>query len=148
MAADMSYLIFFLLLQIRHHLLTGYAHHVNAEIPCDGTLFHLFGLAKYAYDANPSILKSRIKGGSEHICKTVYDSVFGSILLKEWKSCMSFKCIMRWKEIIDNSELLLGTQLIVTLNSTNGEKQDTTKDACLQIYHRTWQLKDQTIFRH
>lgn len=65
-----------------HCLLTGYAHHVNVEIPCDGTLFHLFRLAKYAYDANPSILKCKIKGGSEHICKTEYDSVFGSIFVK------------------------------------------------------------------
>lgn len=69
-------------------------------------------------------------------------------LLKEWKSCMPFKYIMRRNEIIANSESLLETQLIVTPNSTNGEKQDTTKDACLQIYHRTWQLKDQTIIRH
>lgn len=65
-----------------HCLLTGYAHHVNVEIPCDGTLFHLFRLAKYAYDANPSILKCKIKRGSEHICKTEYDSVFGSIFVK------------------------------------------------------------------
>lgn len=61
---------------------------------------------------------------------------------------MPFKYIMRWDEIVANSESLLGTQLIVTLNPTDGEKQDMTRDACLQIYHRTWQLKDQTIIRH
>lgn len=84
MAADMSYLIFLLLLQMGHHLLTGYAHHsqcVSAEILCNGTLFHFFRLARYAYDANPSILKCKIKGGSETFAKQ-YDSVSGSIFVK------------------------------------------------------------------
>lgn len=61
---------------MRHHLLTGSAHHVSAEIPCDGALLHLFRLAKYAHDANPRILKCKTEGGSEHICKSVSDSIF------------------------------------------------------------------------
>lgn len=90
--------IFFLLLQIGHHLLTGHAHRVNVEIPCDGTLFHLFRLAKYAYDANPSILKCKIKGGSEYICKTVYVSVFGSIFVKEVEELHAFQIYYEMKQ--------------------------------------------------
>lgn len=103
-------------------------------------MFHLFRLAKYAYDANPCILKWRIKEGSKHICKTVYDSVFGSIFVKGVEELHALQIYYETKRNY--------SQLIVTPNSTNGEKQDTAKDACLQIYHRTWQLKDQTIIRH
>lgn len=76
---------------MRYHLLRGSAHHVNAGIPRDGALLHLFRLAKYAHDANPSILKCEIKGGSEHICKSVPDSIFGSIFVKGVEELHAFQ---------------------------------------------------------
>lgn len=138
----------FLLLQIRHHLLTGYAHCINVEIPCHGTLFHLFSLAKYVYDAKLTILKYKIKSSSEHFCKTVYGSVFGSLFVNGREELHALRNTITWNEITAKAESLLGTQLIATLNSTNGEKQDMMKDSCLQIYHKTAQLQDQNITRH
>lgn len=89
--------IIFLLLQTGHHLLIDDAHHANVEIPHDGTLFHLFKSAKYVYDAHLSIVKFKMKGGSDHICKTVYDSIFGSIFVKGVEELHALQNIL-WDE--------------------------------------------------
>lgn len=80
-------------------------------------IVHLFRLAEGAYDANPSILKCKIKEALLPVAKQYLTVSLEVVLLKERKSCLPFKYLMRWNEIIAKSESLLGTQLILTLNS-------------------------------
>lgn len=147
MAVDISYLTPFLSFTNWTPSLRRLCSSYQCRNPMWCCIVHLFRLAKDAYDANPSILKCKIKGGSAHSCKTVLTVSLEVVLLKEWKSCMPFKYLERWNEIIASSESLLGTQLILTLNSILKWWKAGHDEGCLLTDSpQTWKI--QTMIRH
>lgn len=105
-------------------------------------IVHLFRLAKDAYDANPSILKCKIKGGSAHSCKTVFDRVFGSGFVKGVEELHALQIFYEMKWNYSQVWVTSRTQLIAVLNSIPKWWKAGQAEGCLlQIHHRPWKSK-------
>ena len=138
---------FFLLLQIGRRLWTGYAHPVNVEIPRDGTLFHLFRSAKHACDANPSILKRKIKGGSEHICNSVWQCLWKYFCCRSGRAACPSNAL--WDKMKLQTALWVASRNPTRCNTELYKwwKAGHDEGRLLADLPQPWQLKDQTITR-
>lgn len=103
MAANMGYLTRFFSFVCKLDISSLWAILItSAEIPCDGTSLQLLRITECASEANPSVVTHKIKGGSEHICKTVHDSVFGSISFKQVEDLRALEIYCEIKQIYSN----------------------------------------------
>lgn len=60
---------------------------------------HLFRIAECASDANPRVVNHKTEGGSERICKPVYNSVFGRTSVKQVEELNALQTYHEMKQI-------------------------------------------------